>query len=594
VSTLRTDGQRGAVRDYRWRWWIVTGLICVAGALFAVSALSSYARSVVILTVIMVILTQGVAITFRGSGDLSFAHPGIFGVSGYVFALWGSNDPLGNLRGLILALLVSAVFGLITFELVRSLRGFAFSIATLAISQSLALVALNWTSLTGGSQGILSVPRLGGWVGQYIVAFGLMLAVFVALTLIYRGRFGRRGVAAASNPPLAGAMGIDVRSARRAWFVIGAIVSGFAGVALVAYTGLVTPDIFAIHYTVDSLLILMVGGAISPIGPIIGGVIAIAGSEALRFAGEIRLVVFGVLLLVLVIVGSKGLGEWLEDRFIWKIPAALKRRTPAGGSAAVPAELSPTPDAAGPILELAGISKSYKGIHALVDVSCAFEPGRIYGIVGPNGAGKTTLLNVMTGASRTDKGRIRLQGRDVTGWPAHRLSHAGLARTFQSSQLFENHSVVENVLLATSGARRSAADESIRATDIASAAGVDPSKFASDVSGLDLRTRKQVEVALASAHGRACIALDEPFAGLQGHEERQGMVDTITAMRHPERAVIVVDHNIDLLFGLVDHVYVLDAGKLIASGQPDEVMNSELVRTVYLGPDHGSAPRERE
>jgi branched-chain amino acid transport system ATP-binding protein/branched-chain amino acid transport system permease protein len=592
---MRTEGQGGSVRDYRWRWWIVTGLLCVGGVLFAASAASSYARSVVIITVIMIILTQGVAITFRGSGDLSFAHPGIFGVSGYVFALWGSNDPFGNLRGLVLALIVSAILGLITFELVRTLRGFAFSIATLAISQSLALVALNWTSLTGGSQGILSVPRMGGWVGQYILSIGLMLAVFVALTLIYRGRFGRRGVAAASNPPLAGAMGIDVRSARRAWFVIGAIVSGFAGVMLVAYTGLVTPDIFAIHYTVDSLLILMVGGAISPIGPLIGGVIAIAGSEALRFAGEIRLVIFGTLLLVLVIMGSKGLGEWLEDRFIWKIPAILKQRRRTGRDAPTALSTESRPDAAaGPILELDGITKSYKGIHALVDVSCTFEAGLIYGIVGPNGAGKTTLLNVMTGASRSDKGRLRLKGRDVTGWAAHRLSHAGLARTFQSSQLFEDHSVIENVLLATSGERHAPDDESVRAAEIASTAGVDASKFSSDVSALDLRSRKQVEVALASAHGAACIALDEPFAGLQGHAERQGMVDTITAMRHPDRAVIVVDHNIDLLFGLVDHVYVLDAGRLIASGQPDEVMNSELVRTVYLGPDHDSPNREKE
>lgn len=240
-------------------------------------------------------------------------------------------------------------------------------------------------------------------------------------------------------------------------------------------------------------------------------------------------------------------------------------------------------------LEATGISVSFGGVRALVDVDLEVPPGALVGLIGPNGAGKTTFIDAISGFVQC-RGKIVLGGRDITANRAHVRSAAGLARTWQSIELFEDLTVAENLIVATHrptvwsvvkeilGRRTSATAE---AAEILARMGLED---AADMMPSDLPQgqRKLVGVARALASAPRLLCLDEPAAGLDTTEsEALGL--RLRAAVTPETSMLLVDHDMGLVLGISDYVYVLEFGKVIAHGKPEDVRKNPAVITAYLG-----------
>jgi branched-chain amino acid transport system ATP-binding protein len=236
-----------------------------------------------------------------------------------------------------------------------------------------------------------------------------------------------------------------------------------------------------------------------------------------------------------------------------------------------------------PLLEVENVSRRFGGIVALDSVSLDADDGEIVGLIGPNGAGKTTLFNVVTRLYRPDSGLLRFDGRNLLRTPAHRIVRRGIARTFQNVELFDTMTVRENVLVgahARRGSRR--ADEVLELVGLGPLAG----RLA---ASLPHGTRKGVELARALASHPRLLLLDEPAGGLD-HEEVEELAGLIRSIRDEfDLGVLLVEHHMNLVMGVSDRVHVLNFGRLIASGPPDEVRRDRAVIDAYLGGEHVAA-----
>lgn len=245
---------------------------------------------------------------------------------------------------------------------------------------------------------------------------------------------------------------------------------------------------------------------------------------------------------------------------------------------------------AAPVLELTGLSKSFDGLDAVKDVDLKIFAGDRKAIIGPNGAGKTTLFNVVTGVFPATSGRILLFDRDITGWPSHRRTALGMARTFQITSLFPKLTVLDNVLLAIGGVQKtkfvmwrflsSYRDHYEKARQLLEAAGYWDRRDV-QVRNLSHGERRQIEIVLGLASDPKILLLDEPAAGLSSGESRE-MADFLKRL-DPSLAILLIEHDMDVVFGVVDHISVLHFGKLVETGPADEIRRSARVQEIYLG-----------
>jgi sulfate-transporting ATPase len=255
-------------------------------------------------------------------------------------------------------------------------------------------------------------------------------------------------------------------------------------------------------------------------------------------------------------------------------------------------------------LVLDGVGVRFGGIPAVDGLSMTVEPGQVHGLIGPNGAGKTTAIDAITGFVRMSGGRIRLDGQDVAGWSARRRARAGIARSFQSLELFSDLTVRENIAVAHDDSSRWRRLLDVvwptpaRLSPLATAAA----QFCELTPHLDERAdtlpfgkRKLVAIARAIATGPSVLLLDEPAAGLDDHEAAEFSNLVRTLAREWRIAILLVEHNVQVIMGLCDQITVLDGGKLLATGTPEAIQANPAVLDAYLGSDSadtsGSAPR---
>jgi branched-chain amino acid transport system ATP-binding protein len=233
------------------------------------------------------------------------------------------------------------------------------------------------------------------------------------------------------------------------------------------------------------------------------------------------------------------------------------------------------------VLRASGLRQRFAGVLALDDVGFELARGELHALIGPNGAGKTTLIHLLSGALKPSAGTIALDGRDITRLDMHRRVRLGLARSYQITSLFPNFTALENLALAVQGA--SGRDDRERARAELEAVGLGPR--ADQLAGtLAHGERRQLELGLALATGARVLLLDEPMAGM-APEEAMRIVDLIEALKG-QRAIVLVEHDMDAVFRLADRITVLVQGRVIASGPPDEIRRHTEVRRAYLGEAH--------
>jgi branched-chain amino acid transport system ATP-binding protein len=238
------------------------------------------------------------------------------------------------------------------------------------------------------------------------------------------------------------------------------------------------------------------------------------------------------------------------------------------------------------LLEVEDLSVSFGGVHALSRVSMSVEAGTLAGLIGPNGAGKSTLLGVLSGLINPQKGRVLLDGRDITGRAPHRRAQLGMARTFQRLELWGSMSVLDNVRTAAEFATawNRSIDPPAVAAELVDRLGLTTvaNTLTSDLpSGLGRVT----EVARAMASSPRLLLLDEPSAGLDDHESRQ-LADTLSALAADGTAILLVEHHVDMVMRACGYIWVLDFGALIADGMPADVRAAPAVQAAYLGSKH--------
>ena len=248
------------------------------------------------------------------------------------------------------------------------------------------------------------------------------------------------------------------------------------------------------------------------------------------------------------------------------------------------------------LLEITALSKNFGGLPALLEVNFRAEKGKVTALIGPNGAGKTTLINCLTGVLTPDKGTILFEGENLGGLPAHRVARLGIARTFQNLSLFPRMSVLDNVLcgltvqagssmaaalLRTPGLRHRERRLRLTALEALDTFGL-ADKAQMPAGALPYGDKKRVEMARAFVSQPALTLLDEPVAGLNSQETAQ-IGNLIRQMRLAGKTMVLVEHDMDLVMSVSDHVVVLDGGRRIAGGAPDEVRVNPLVLEAYLG-----------
>ncbi len=243
------------------------------------------------------------------------------------------------------------------------------------------------------------------------------------------------------------------------------------------------------------------------------------------------------------------------------------------------------------VLETKNLSKAFGALTAVDGVSLGIEAGTLHSIIGPNGAGKTTLFNLLTGTTPPSSGRILFDGRDITGTPAHRVAHLGLARSFQRTNVFPAFSLLDNVWVAAFACgpswkgllwRRADRYPEVRARALAALADVGlADKADRPVREISHGEQRQLELAIALAATPRVLLLDEPAAGLSPEETRK-LVALVRALKR-RYTIVLIEHKMDIIMSVSDRISVMHFGSLIAEGTPAEIQRNPEVRRAYLG-----------
>ncbi|MBO1081315.1 ABC transporter permease subunit [Roseomonas haemaphysalidis] len=519
------------------------------------------------------------------SGLVSFGHAAFFGLGAYLVALgqarFGLTPWLGIPLATVLGGAAGAAIGYPTFRL----RGNYFALAMLAYP--LMLVSLfGWM----GFQEV-SVPlhrEAPGWYMQFgdgridiAIALALLTIGFAASLLVERSRFGLSLLAIKQNELAAEAAGIDTRRWKMRAMVLSGALAAAAGGFYAVVLLVVTPNsVFGLVVSAQAMILSLFGGAGTVWGPLIGAVVLVPLGETLQaelghILPGIQGVIYGIAVIVVILAAPEGLYWKLRD---------LRRRAPAMAAAEAP----PAPPAAAlrpplgaPILEVEGLSKSYGGVHAVSDVSFSVRAGEILGIIGPNGAGKTTLFNLLNGLVQPSQGSVRYEGQSLAGLRPSGICRRGIGRTFQVVRAFPRMSARENVVVGAFVAHGTD-DAATRAAD-AALAQVGLSHRAGAAAGtLTNRELRLMELARALAAGPKLVLLDEPLAGL-GSTDTEALIAVVRTLPSLGITVVIIEHSMPAMLGLVDRFLVLDNGRLLTEGPPQEVLRRPAVVEAYLG-----------
>jgi len=589
--------------------------LLVVAAIVLPYAVGRYTIHVIDVTIIFAILAIGMGLAMGISGQINLAQIAFFGLGSYVTAILTVQEGWGFWTASVLAILATVAVGLLVSTPALRVQSHYLGIVTLG----LALAFTNWltnTELTGGAEGIsgIPVPSLPGadLSSEYLYYYLEILAFAVLLTFgqfVVRTPLGRRLRAMRDDPLAAGAMGAEVPMLRMTAFALSSVYGGLAGVLYAGLIRYVAPETFSIANMFLLLAMVIIGGRQSLVGCVVGAVGLSLVREWLVDYPTYAQIAYGSVVVLTVLFAPTGLAGLPE-----RIRGVYRRRRPASASRAVLRPFQPYDDAgeraaaAAPALEVDGISKNFRGLTALDEVTLSVPTGEIRGIVGPNGSGKTTLFNVISGFYKPTGGDVRIDGRTLTGASSYRLAQAGVARTFQNLRLFPAMTVRENVLVALDRTRtrsiwryavwqpgvwlhdralRREADAILERFGLADFAGALP-------PALPYGIQRRVEIARAMARSPRLLLLDEPAAGLNGDEVRQ-LGEIVRSIRDSGVTVVLIEHNMGLVMSLCEHVTVLAGGRIIADGTPGEVATAPQVIEAYLGDSMDDVlPAEKE
>ncbi len=550
-------------------------------------------------TGISAIVAIGLVVLTGIGGMTSFGQATILGLGAYTTAVLSKYYDVSPWLGLPAGLVVTAAGAALLGAITVRLSGHYLALGTIAWSVGLYYTFAN-LDLLGRNDGIPGIPPLSildvklldGRASFSVIWIGVILAALATNNLL-DSRAGRAIRALRGGSVAAASFGVDTPRARLLAFVYAALLAGSAGWLYAHMQRSVNPTPFGFYPSIQYLLMTVIGGAAHVPGALLGAILVTTVNDRLQdilprlfgARGNYETIVFGMLLIAVL--------QWAPNG-LWPLIARVRpRRRPIRPDAArLP--LRTMPPAGSALLEVSGLRRSFGGLVAVNDVDFGLAAGEIVGLIGPNGAGKSTTFNLVTGVDTPNAGRVRFQGRDITGLPARGIAEAGIARTFQHVKLVPTMSVIENVAIgahlrghasAIAGLLRldRAEDARLYAEAARQLVRVGLAEAADrPATALPLGQQRIVEIARALCLDPVLLLLDEPAAGLRHHEKAE-LAALLRRLRAEGVSILLVEHDMEFVMGLVDRLVVMDFGTKLAEGPAEQVRQDPRVIEAYLG-----------
>ena len=599
----------------RHRRWLAAGIVLVMAILplivgrFTVSLMNDIGIGA--LVALGLVLLTGIG------GATSFGQAAFVGIAAYATAWLTTAQGLSPWLGLVFALGLTGLSALSIGWLTLRLGGHFLPLSTIAWGLSIALVFGNVEAL-GGHTGISDVPALsiGSWSladrqAMYYVIWTLLgLALLFSRNLL-ASRPGRAIRSLRGGATLLASVGADAFRVRLTLFLVAALFAGLAGWLYAHTNRFVSPAPFDVRASIEYLLMAVAGGLGYLVGALVGSALVLSLRNLLQDvlplvtqqAAQVEAIAFAILFIALLHFARGGLMGFLH-RFLRRAPRrSADPADPAAPGGADP--VTPTPGTASPahralpalgspLLSVQNVSKRFGGLIAVNDVSFELAAGEILGLIGPNGAGKSTMFNLLTRTLPMSGGEVRFLGQDLARLQQRDVARLGLARTFQHVKLRPGMSLLDNVALGAhsrsrvgvlrAGLRLDRHEEAqIMQQAHRQLARIGLGGRENELAGsLPLGTQRILEIARALASDPVLLLLDEPAAGLR-RAEKQALGALLRKLRDEGVTILIVEHDMEFVMGLVDRLVVMNFGSRLIEGTPAEVRADPSVQAAYLG-----------
>ncbi len=583
-----------------WKWFILFALVPLVAALplpdfwiVQLNYIGLYA-----LTCLGLVLLTGV------SGLTSFGQAAFVGMGAYTTAWITLNLGLSPWIALFIGLALTGVASLLVGLLTLRMSGHFLPLATICWGLALYYLMGNLEAL-GKYDGLLGLKSLsiGDFdLGQgrafFVLTWLILLTAVVGVTHLLDSRAGRAIRSLKTATQMAEAMGINTFRYKVTVFVLAAWLACIAGWLMAHFQRTVNPSAFGLKMGIEYLFMTVVGGVGAVWGALIGsGLVKLLDDQLqtllpklMGTSGSYEVIVFGIAMVLILKYLPDGLWS-LVARFLPK----SQRKEDWAEAAALPERSKPKTGEL--VLDVHDIRKQFGGLMAVNGIGFQIKAGQIVGLIGPNGAGKSTTFNLITGVLGLTAGQVQFRGETISGKSSREIARRGMARTFQHVKMVADMTVLENVAMGAysrthrgvlAGMLRTNRQEEKQlfreAQRQLERIGMGP--LMHELAGnLAMGPQRMMEIARALCADPALLLLDEPAAGLR-HKEKQALADVLRQLKKEGVSLLLVEHDMDLVMAVCDHLVVMEFGTLLTQGTPAEIQQNPAVRAAYLGTEH--------